>query len=101
LQHFFAAAETTLVLGLTIWRLPTILRNWRQWRRSGYLVFCTFYVIAYSIAFSVVRNLGIIARQRGQVLALFLCLLVAMGWEERPMVKPEIPAFKPQSKVPV
>lgn len=101
LQHFFAAAETTLVLGLTIWRLPTILRNWRQWRRSGYLVFCTFYVIAYSIAFSVVRNLGIIARQRGQVLAFFLCLLVAMGWEEKPMVRPEIPAFKPPSKVPV
>jgi len=83
IQHYFAALETTLVLGLTIWRLPTILRNWRMWRSNAYVVFCTFYFIGFAIAFSVVRNLGIIARQRGQVLALFLVVLVILGWEEK------------------
>ncbi|MGH3649399.1 MAG: hypothetical protein ACRDU9_01720 [Acidimicrobiia bacterium] len=101
LQHFFAAAETTLLAGLTIWKVPAMLRSWRLWRANGYVVFCTFFVVAYSIAFSVVRNLGIVARQRGQVLAFFLCLLIAMGWEERHVVKPEIPAIKPPSRVPV
>jgi hypothetical protein len=83
IQHYFAALETTLVLGLTIWRLPTILRNWRMWRSNAYVVFCTIYFIGFAIAFSVVRNLGIIARQRGQVLALFLVVLVILGWEEK------------------
>jgi hypothetical protein len=80
IQHLFAAAETTFLLGLTIWKLPHILRSWRNWRPNGYIVFSTVYVIGYAIAFSVVRNLGIIARQRGQVLAFFLCVLIGLGW---------------------
>lgn len=91
LQHYFAAAETTLLLGVTVWKLPTMLRNWRSWRPNGYIVFSTFYVISYSIAFSVVRNLGIIARQRGQVLAFFLTVLVGLGWEERRERVTELP----------
>lgn len=83
LQHLFAAAETTLLLGLTIWKLPAMLGNWRAWRANGYLVFSTVYVLAFAIAFSVVRNLGIVARQRGQVLAFFLCVLVGLGWTKR------------------
>jgi hypothetical protein len=83
LQHFFAAAETTLLLALTIWKLPAILGNWRAWRANAYIVFCTMYVLVYSVAFSVVRNLGIVARQRGQVLAFFLCVLVGLGWRKK------------------
>lgn len=82
IQHLFAAAETTLLLGVTIWKLPAILRNRRWWRANAYLVFSTFYVLAYSIAFSVVRNLGIVARQRGQVVAFFIVLVVGLGWAE-------------------
>lgn len=85
-QHRFAAAETTLLLGLTLWKLPTIIRNRRQWRANGYVVFSTAYVLAYAIAFSIVRQLGIIARQRGQVLALFLVVVIALGWESRDAV---------------
>lgn len=83
IQHFFAAAETALILGLTIWKLPAVLRNRRQWRSNAYLVFSTIYVLGFAVAFSVVRNLGIIARQRGQVLAFFLAIVVGLGWEER------------------
>lgn len=100
LQHFFAAAETSLLLGLTIWKLPAILRNWRSWRRNGYVVFCSFYVLGFAIAFSVVRNLGIIARQRGQVLAFFLVVLIAMGWEEKVVTRPVIPGVRPPARLP-
>jgi hypothetical protein len=87
LQHLMAAAETTLILLLSIWKLPAMIRNWGQWRRNGYLVFCTFYTLAFAIAFSVVRNLGIIARQRGQVLAFFLALVIGLGWNESQKAK--------------
>jgi hypothetical protein len=30
-----------------------------------------------------VRNLGIIARQRGQVLAFFLAVVIGLGWAEK------------------
>jgi len=101
LQHFFAAAETTMILGLTVWKFPAVLRNWRLWRRNGYMVFSTVYVLGFSIAFSVVRNLGIIARQRGQVLAFFLCFVIGLGWEERKKSTPQIPAFDPRARLPV
>lgn len=79
LQHYFAAAETTLIAGMFIWKLPAILRNLGSWRSNPYLVFSTVYTIGFAVAFSVIRNLGIIARQRGQVLAFFLCFIVALG----------------------
>lgn len=82
LQHYFAALETTGLLLLSLWLLPRIVGNLGKWRSNPYVVFCTFYTLAFSVAFSVVRNLGIIARQRGQVLAFFLCFLIALGWPE-------------------
>ncbi|MEX2250746.1 MAG: hypothetical protein WD895_01600 [Acidimicrobiia bacterium] len=82
LQHFLAAAETTLILLLFVWKLPAMIRNWREWRNNAYLVFCTLYTLAFAVAFSVVRNLGIIARQRGQVLAFFLAVVIGLGWNE-------------------
>jgi hypothetical protein len=83
IQHLFAAAETSLLLGIFLWKLPAIVRHLRDWRRNAYLVFCTFYVLGFGIAFSVIRNLGIIARQRGQVLAFFIAVVIGLGWEKR------------------
>jgi hypothetical protein len=77
-----SALETTLLLGLLIWKLPAMYRNRRRWRSNSLVVFSTFYVLAFSIAFSVVRNLGLIARQRTQVLAFLLIVIVALGWDE-------------------
>jgi len=92
LQHFLAAAETTLILLLFVWKLPAMLRNWREWRKNAYLVFCTLYTLAFAVAFSVVRNLGIIARQRGQVLAFFLAVVIGLGWnEKRKVTRSRIP----------
>ncbi len=82
IQHLLAAAETTLVLLLFIWKAPAMIGNWRKWRSNAYLVFCTMYTLAFAITFSVVRNLGIIARQRGQGLAFFLAVVIGLGWNE-------------------
>lgn len=99
-QHLFAAAETSFLLALTIWKLPAVLRNRKQWRANAYVVFCSVYVLVYAVAFSVVRNLGIIARQRGQVLAFFLVVVVILGWEAkraRPRLQPPV---TPRAPVP-
>jgi hypothetical protein len=87
LQHLMAAAETTFVLLVFIWKLPAMVGNWRQWRTNAYLVFCTLYTVSFAVVFSVVRNLGIISRQRGQVLAFFLALVVGLGWNESQRAK--------------
>ena len=86
-QTVAAALETTFLLALLIWRLPTMLRHWREWRTNAYMVFSTVYVFAFAIAFSAIRNLGIITRQRGQVLAFFLVIVIGLGWEESKRVR--------------
>ncbi|MGB7861386.1 MAG: hypothetical protein WBM90_12885, partial [Acidimicrobiia bacterium] len=88
LQHTLAAGETLIIAAFALWRLPAILRNLKKWRSNAYVVFCTFYTLGFAVAFSVVRNLGIIARQRGQVLAFFLCFVIALGWEAKPSKQP-------------
>ena len=88
IQHYIAAIETTIFVGLTIWKLPAMGRNIRNWRSNPYIVFSTFYTIGFAVIFSVIRNIGIIARQRGQVLAFFLCVVIGLGWEEKPRVSP-------------
>jgi hypothetical protein len=80
-EVLMSALETSFVLGLVIWKLPAMLRNRHRWRANALVVFSTFYVFAFSVAFSAIRNLGIIARQRTQVLAFLLIVVVALGFE--------------------
>lgn len=83
LQHLMAAAETTLLAGVTLFLAPRVIRNWRSWRANAYVVFASVYTIGFAVGFSAIRNLGIIARQRGQVLAFFLAVILILGWHER------------------
>lgn len=96
IQHLFAALETTVIAGLTLWLSPGILRNLREWRRNPYAVFATVYTMAFAVAFSIVRNLGIIARQRGQVLAFYLAVILILGWQEKDPHRDTHPAFRPE-----
>lgn len=75
-----SAIEGTALLLLVVWRLPTVWRNRRMVRTNPLLLLSFFYTGAFVIAFSSFLNLGIIARQRVQLLPFFLALLVAMGW---------------------
>ena len=81
-QILLSALETTFLLGLLIWKLPAMYRNRKRWRSNSLVVFSTFYVLAFSIAFSAIRNLGIIARQRTQVVAFLLIVIISLGWDE-------------------
>lgn len=75
-----SAVEGTALLLLIIWKLPMIWRNRRMVRPNPMLFLSFFYTGGFVIAFSSILNLGILARQRVQVLPYFLVLIVALGW---------------------
>ncbi|HEY3428107.1 MAG TPA: hypothetical protein VGK83_05500, partial [Acidimicrobiia bacterium] len=91
IQIALSALETTFLIGLVLWKLPAMFRNRNKWRSHALAVFSTVYVVAFSIAFSVVRNLGIIARQRTQVLVFLIIVVIALGWEEPTARQPRRP----------
>ncbi len=73
-----SAVEGTFLLGLTVLAFPRILVNIWAARRHQYVALALAYTFGFVVAFSSFFNLGIIARQRVQVLPLFLVCLVAL-----------------------
>ncbi|HKY47101.1 MAG TPA: hypothetical protein VJQ79_03860, partial [Acidimicrobiia bacterium] len=79
IQTLASSLEGTILLLVFIVRLPWILRNMLRMRRTPYSVFAFVYTGGFIIAFSAILNLGILARQRSQVIPFFLALLVVWG----------------------
>jgi hypothetical protein len=81
-QVIVSALEGTAMLALVVWKMPTIWRNRRLLRTKAMVTLCFFYTGGFVLAFSAILNLGILARQRVQVLPFFLALIVALAWDE-------------------
>ena len=81
-QALLSALEGTTLLLITIWKLPAMWRNKRRLREKPLLLMAFFYTGGFIVGFSAILNLGILARQRVQVLPLFFALLVGLGWDE-------------------
>lgn len=81
-QVLASALEGTALLAIVIWKLPTMWRNKGLLRERAYVLLCFFYTGGFVVGFSAVLNLGILARQRVQVLPFFLAVIVALGWPE-------------------
>ena len=80
IQSLASAAENVALLGLIIWRLPWMIRGARRIRRP-YVLMCATFSLGFVVAFSSIFNLGILTRQRAQVLPFLLALIVAVGWQ--------------------
>jgi hypothetical protein len=95
IQSLASSLEGTILLLVFILRLPWILRNMFRMRRTPYAIFAFLYTGGFIIAFSAILNLGILARQRSQVIPFFLALLVVWGRkhvaedDEEPLVDPK------------
>lgn len=72
--------EGTALLSLILWKLPAMVRNAGLLRRRPYLLYSLLFVIGFVVIFSPVLNLGILARQRTQMLPMLLALVVGLGW---------------------
>jgi hypothetical protein len=82
-QALIAAAEGTFLLLLSIVRLPSILAAIRSMRRQSYVAFAFFFSGLFIVAFSGVANFGTLARERVQLLPLYLVLLFAVPPERK------------------
>ena len=77
-----SALEGMALLGLVLWKIPTMWANRRIVRTTPYLILSLAFTTAFVIAFSSVFNLGIIARQRSQVIPFLLVVIVGLGWRK-------------------
>jgi hypothetical protein len=78
-----SSIEGFALLAATVLLAPRMIGGLRRVRNNPFIVFSMVYVIGFVIAFSTVFNLGILARQRAQVVPLFLVVLVGLGWTGR------------------
>ena len=85
-----SSVESGLLLLFFVVRLPTIIGNFRSVRRNSYYLYATVYSLAFVVVFSAIFNLGILARQRVQVLPLFLVVIIGLGWRRASDVQPEL-----------
>ena len=94
LATMMSAIEGTALLLFVIWRIPRGWRNRKMVRGNPLLLLSFFYTGGFILAFSSILNLGIMARQRVQVLPFFLALLITLGWppdaEETAMAPAEV-----------
>ncbi|HVR33098.1 MAG TPA: hypothetical protein VMS74_10385 [Acidimicrobiia bacterium] len=81
-QALASGVESAALLAVIIWKLPAMVRRIRR-IRTPYLLMSFAFTVGFTVAFSAVFNLGILARQRSQVLPFLLAVLVGLGWESR------------------
>jgi hypothetical protein len=74
-QQFLTAAEGVILIGLTISSRRSLASIRRMLRSTPYLTYCLGFVVMFVVAFSAFSNFGLLARQRTQVLPLYLVLL--------------------------
>jgi hypothetical protein len=86
-QALAAGIEGTFLLLLALVRLPWIWSAAKSIRRQPYVAFAFLYAGLFIVAFSAVGNFGLLARERVQLLPLFLVLLTIPP-KERESAKP-------------
>jgi hypothetical protein len=74
-QTALAAVEGTVLLLLTLVRLPWVVSALKSFPQRPYVAFAASYAALFIVAFSSIGNFGILTRQRVQLLPLFLVLL--------------------------
>ncbi len=83
LQALVSSLESVALLALIVWKLPGIIRRLPALRQSPYVLASVAYSTGFVIAFSAIFNLGILARQRTQMLPFLLAVVVGLGWLEQ------------------
>jgi cell division septum initiation protein DivIVA len=94
LQALAASLEGVFLLLLLV-RLPWALAAMRSWRRQPYVVFALAYVGMFVVAFSTVANFGLLARQRVQLLPMYLVLFSIPPRKEAEMASEQSHAYTP------
>lgn len=78
--------EGVLVLCLVVWRIKSLGKAITSFIYNSYVRFILIYVVAFTIAFAVVANFGIIARERSMFLPFFFMLISFIPFRARKTV---------------
>lgn len=84
-----SSLEGLVLLLIMVWKLPAMLKRGLKIRRDPYMIFCLVFTIGFIIAFSSFLNLGLMARERSQVMPYLIALLVGLGFGPPPDEEPE------------
>jgi hypothetical protein len=76
-----SAIESAVILGLIVARLPWIVKNMLTIREQPYVLMCLVMVLGFVIMFSTFLNLGLLARQRSQILPFLAVVVIQLGWD--------------------
>ncbi len=77
-----SSLESLVVLGLVVWKAPTMWANRHIVRRAPYAILSLAFTAGFVVGFSAIFNLGILARQRSQVMPFLLVVIVGLGWQK-------------------
>lgn len=98
-QTMAASVEGGFLLALFVIRLPAIFMNLRYLRRRPYALYSLVYTAGFVYAFSAMVNLGILTRQRAQVMPFLLAFLADMGIRDK-VRKKRLAQLEPSAKIP-
>lgn len=81
MQAMASALESTVLLLITLWRLPKIAKSMRRVRNDPYVLLSLIMTFGFVIMFSPFLNLGLMARERSMILPFLAVVVIAMGWD--------------------
>ena len=80
METLLTSLEGIALLALTVVLAPRMVRRLKRGFRNPWVIVSGVYTVGFIVAFSTVLNLGILARQRAQVLPLYVAFIIALGW---------------------
>ncbi|MEX0797215.1 MAG: hypothetical protein WEB67_00615 [Acidimicrobiia bacterium] len=80
-QAMASALESSALLLILLWRSPKIIRKMRTLRRDPYVLFSLIMTFGFIIMFSPFLNLGLMARERSQILPFLAVVVIQLGWD--------------------
>lgn len=79
-QALASSLESLTILLVIVWRIPAIFRNRYRIRREPYLLMSLIMTFGFAVMFSPFLNLGLLARERSQVLPFLAVAIIQLGW---------------------
>lgn len=80
IQALASGLESMTLLLIIFWRTPAMWRNRSRLRREPYIMMCLVMTVGFIIMFSPFLNLGLLARERSQILPFLAVVVVQLGW---------------------
>ncbi len=81
MQAMASALESSVLLLITLWRSPKIIKNLRAVRNDPYVLLSVIMTFGFVVMFSPFLNLGLMARERSMILPFLAVVVIQLGWD--------------------